>query len=157
MKTRRQMPRPNEMQRQWQTFVGEAGVTLSGRSGNWAAIQPDLIEQGSYAAVYRVARWEETVVPRAVLEEQRNRIFSHSWDVPNDVLETVNERMVAWSTDRYGSLDAALRSERRVFAFCEPVPDSGGIDERKRTLPCCVPGSFLPYLWVLRGRAIAAE
>jgi len=116
----------NEMRRQWQTFVGEAGVTLSGRSGNWAAIQTDLIEQGSYAAVYRVARWEETVVPQAVLEEQRKRVFSHSWDVPDGVLETVNERMVAWATNRFGSLDAALRSEREFMLSVNRFPIQEG-------------------------------
>ncbi len=101
----------NELRRQWQTFVREAGIPLSGRSGNWDAIQADLIEGGSYAAVYRVAQWEEAVVPRTVLEEQRNRVFSQTWEVPDDVLETVSARMGVWATDRYGSLDTVLRSE----------------------------------------------
>jgi SAM-dependent methyltransferase len=106
-----------EMRRQWQTFVAEAGTTLSGRSGSWPAIETDLIEGGSYAAVYRVAHWEEAAVPRTVLDEQHNRVFSHSWDVPDDVLETVHARMVEWATERYGSLDITLRSERE-FLLC---------------------------------------
>jgi ubiquinone/menaquinone biosynthesis C-methylase UbiE len=112
----------NEMRRQWQTFVTEAGVSLSSRSGNWPTIDADLIEGGSYAAVYRVAHWEEALAPRSVLDAQRSQVFSHSWDVPEDVLETVHQRMVAWATDRFGSLDADLRSEREFLLSVHGFP-----------------------------------
>jgi ubiquinone/menaquinone biosynthesis C-methylase UbiE len=116
----------NEMRRQWQTFVTEAGVSLSSRSGSWPAIEADLIEGGSYAAVYRVAHWEETLAPRSVLDAQRSQIFSHSWDVPEDVLEAVHQRMVAWATDRYGSLDTRLRSEREFLLSVHGFPAKEG-------------------------------
>ena len=90
----------NELRRQWQTFVAEAGVSLSSRSGRWPGTEAALIEGGSYAAVYRVAHWVATLVPRTVLDEQRGRVFSHSWDVPEDVLEAVHQRMVGSAADR---------------------------------------------------------
>jgi SAM-dependent methyltransferase len=116
----------NEMRRQWQSYVVEAGVTLSGRSGSWPVTEAALIEGGSYATVYRVAHWEETMVPRTVLDEQRRRVFSHSWDVPEDVLETVHHRLVGWATDRFGSLDAALRAEREFMLSVHGFPRQDG-------------------------------
>lgn len=110
------------LRRQWHALVGEAGVGLSSRAGYWPATQEELIEGGAYSAVYRVAQWEDVVVPRTVLAEQRNRVFSHSWEVPDDVLETVNGRMEKWAIEQYGSLDVELRSEREFLLSVNQFP-----------------------------------
>jgi len=111
-----------ELRHQWQALVRQAGISLSSRSGNWAAIQLELIEGGSYAAVYRVAQWETPVAPRTVLEEQRNRVYSHTWEVPDDVLAAVHGRMVEWATERYGSLDVELTSEQEFLLAVHRFP-----------------------------------
>jgi ubiquinone/menaquinone biosynthesis C-methylase UbiE len=109
----------NEIRRQWHTFVGEAE---SARHADGAAIEADIIDSGAYSAVYRVAHWEEEVRPITLLNEQRNRVFSHTWEVPDDVLAAVHERMVQWATDRYGSLETALRSEREFLLSVNRFP-----------------------------------
>lgn len=105
----------NEIRRQWQTFVGEAGVTVSTRGGAWPSIETELSASGAYTSVYRLAHWEEELQPITLLNEARNQVFSHSWEVPDDVLEMVHERMAKWATDRYGSLETVLHSEREFL------------------------------------------
>ncbi len=110
------------MRRQWQRFVADAGITLSVRPGNAAAIDAELISQGAYSAVYRVAQWKEEIRPRDLLEQQLNRVFSHSWEVPDDVLRSVHARMVPWVTEQYGSLDAKVDSEHEFMLDVHQFP-----------------------------------
>ena len=101
----------SEIRRAWFDFVAGEGVTLPTRTGTWGAIEAELVEGGAYTSVYRAAHWVEEMQPATLLEEMRNRVFSHSWDVPDDVLATVHARMSAWVRERYGSLDTEIRSE----------------------------------------------
>jgi ubiquinone/menaquinone biosynthesis C-methylase UbiE len=115
----------NEIRRQWRTFVSESGVTSTTRGDSWPAIEAEFIEGGAYAAVYRLAHWEEELRPLTLLNEQRDRVFSHSWEVPDDVLEAAYERMVTWATERYGSLETVLRSEREFLLSVNRFPRQG--------------------------------
>ena len=112
----------HEIRHQWHEFVRESGVNLTMRSGSWPAIEAALIDGGAYMSVYRVAHWVEELQPAILLNEQRTRVFSHSWEVPDDVLEAVHKRMVTWTTERYGSLDTVLRSEREFLVSVSQFP-----------------------------------
>jgi ubiquinone/menaquinone biosynthesis C-methylase UbiE len=112
----------NEIRRQWHTFVAESGAVVPTRGGNALAIESQLTEDGVYSTVYRVAHWEEDLRPITLLDEQRQRVFSHSWDVPDDVLEGVHQRMLQWTTERYGSAETLLRSEREFLLTVHQFP-----------------------------------
>jgi ubiquinone/menaquinone biosynthesis C-methylase UbiE len=111
-----------EIRRQWQAFVRELGTNLTTRSGSWPAIEAELIDEGAYISAYRVAHWVEELRPSTLLDEQRTRVFSHSWEVPDDVLEAVHQRMLTWTTERYGSPDTALRSEGEFLLSVSRFP-----------------------------------
>jgi ubiquinone/menaquinone biosynthesis C-methylase UbiE len=98
------------MRSQWRAYVEEAGVTLRPEHGSRAYIEEDLTVQGCLLATYRVAAWEQSFCPLDALEEQQNRVFSASWVVPDDVLATVHEKMMAWARDRYGDLEQRVSS-----------------------------------------------
>lgn len=112
----------NEIRLQWSTFVGEMGVTLPTRGGHWHEVEAELAEAGAYTSVYRVAHWVEALRPGTLLDDQRHRVFSQSWDVPEDVLEAVYGRMVEWTTEKYGSLEAPLRSEQEFLLSVNRFP-----------------------------------
>lgn len=94
----------------WRRFVEARGVALRPTYGVWPAVDAELTRRGGRTSVYRVAKWAQEVRPSDLLEEQRNRVFSSSWDVPDDVLEAVDEQMRSWVTERYGSSDAPMAS-----------------------------------------------
>ncbi len=62
-----------------------------------------------------MASWSREFRPKDLLDEQRNRIFSLSWDVPDVVLEEVNQQMEVWATDRYGTMEAPLESHEEFL------------------------------------------
>lgn len=112
----------NELRRQWQTFVREAGGDVSARAGIWPELEAAMTAAGAYSAAYRVGQWEEELVPRTVLAQQRERVYSHSWEVPEAVLEAAHERMERWTAERFGSLDTVLTSQREFVVTVHRFP-----------------------------------
>jgi hypothetical protein len=104
--------------------VGEAGAgaTLRPRNGTWDEIDAELAAQGCKIAVYRAAQWEREFHPIDLLEAQRNRIFSESWRVPDDVLETVHARMLTWAREQYGDLDQTMSSRLEFLLSVSQFP-----------------------------------
>lgn len=99
------------IRKQWAAFVREAGAQLRPRYEG-SEIEAELTAQGGMAAVYRAASWQTDLRPIDLINAQRQRTFSQSWDVPEDVLTTVHQRMLRWAREHYGNID-------------EPVPTRG--------------------------------
>lgn len=93
------------LRRQWATFVREAGGELRPANGSWDAVDAELTTLGCQTAVYRAAWWETEMAPSELLDQQRSRTYSHSWNLPDDLLEAVYQRMVAFATECYADLD----------------------------------------------------
>ncbi|GAC1634849.1 MAG: class I SAM-dependent methyltransferase [Chloroflexota bacterium] len=101
---------PGEVIRhQWRTLVEQRGVALRADHGNWDAVDAELTRQGGRTSVYRVGSWPHELRPIDLLDDQKNRVFSLSWDVPDDVLEEVHTEMLAWATQRYNRIDTPMR------------------------------------------------
>ena len=112
----------NEIRRTWFDVIAELGVPIQGRTGHWQAVERVLTQGGAYSAVYRVAHWTETLRPKTLLDEARNRVFSHSWDVPEEVLVAAHARMETWASAKYGSLSTDIRSEREFLVSVNRFP-----------------------------------
>jgi len=59
-----------------------------------------------------LARWTVSDTPAARLARLRDRCFSSSWDLPDDVLIAALARLTAEMEARYGNLLAQIRRER---------------------------------------------
>jgi ubiquinone/menaquinone biosynthesis C-methylase UbiE len=95
---------------QWRKFVQEAGAPQRPEYGTWEAVESDLTARGCRTAIFRTAQWEGQLRPIDLLEAQRSRTFSESWSLPEDILEAVHPRMLAWARERYGEIDRPLPS-----------------------------------------------
>ena len=73
-------------------------------------------------AVYRVAAWSREIRPSDLLNEQRKRIVSVTWSVPDDVLADVADKMTAWVIERYGDLDVTLRTQEEFLLSITRLP-----------------------------------
>jgi ubiquinone/menaquinone biosynthesis C-methylase UbiE len=100
----------SEVRRQWRAFVEERGIVLRPDAGSRADIEEEQTSQGAKIAIYRVAHWEIDFRPLDHLEEQRKRVFSATWDVPDDVLLEVHQKMLAWTAENYGNVDRPVKS-----------------------------------------------
>lgn len=92
----------HDIREQWRTLVEEEGASLRPRFGTVPRIEAEVTAEGGTLSVYRPAHWESRLRPIDLLEAQRNRVFSQSWDLPDDVLNVVHEKLLGWTQDRYG-------------------------------------------------------
>jgi SAM-dependent methyltransferase len=111
-----------EIRRQWRALVEAAGVRLRPEHGSLLNVEADLTSQGALTANYRPAWWERPIRPAELLREQRNRVFSATWDVPDDILAAVHNSMVTWATARYGDLNRELPSRWEFFVSVSRFP-----------------------------------
>jgi SAM-dependent methyltransferase len=95
------------IRRQWRDFVREEGITLRPRHGDLGKIEEALTDMGCYLASYRVAEWSMDLVPLDYIESLRARTFSQSWDVPDEILEVVHQKLLDWASVELGDLHAS--------------------------------------------------
>ena len=112
----------DEIRRRWRTLVEETGTRLRPDYGTARALEAELTAQGCRTAVYRVAQWEHELRPIDLLEEQRNRVFSLSWDVPDDVLAAVHQKMLGWARERYGDVHRPITAHEEFMVSVSRYP-----------------------------------
>jgi len=93
---------PQDVRDQWRAFVLEAGAAPRPRHGSWDDALAVLTEQEWRTTLYQVARTTFEFRPLDLIEAQRSRTYSESWDIPEEALESAYRRMLQWSTERYG-------------------------------------------------------
>ena len=60
-------------------------------------------------------------VNRSLLE-LHGRVFSETWDVPDGVLDTVHERLLAWAGKEYGDLAISRPTRHEQFVTVGRIP-----------------------------------
>jgi SAM-dependent methyltransferase len=112
----------SEIRRQWRALVEASGVQLRPEYGSILNVEAELTVQGAMTANYRPASWRGPIHPAESLREQRDRVFSATWDVPDDVLETVHQKMVLWVRERYGDPEVELPSRWEFMVSVSRFP-----------------------------------
>lgn len=96
------------IRRRWAEFARELGVELRPEYGSWNAIDTVLTEAGCRTAVYRAAEWSFPLKPIDLMEAQRNQVFSHSWNLPDDAMQGIHEKLLVWGKEQFGNLEEPL-------------------------------------------------
>lgn len=94
----------------WRALVAERGVALRPQYGRFDAVLDQITRQGGRSAVYTPAYWTSPIVPGDLIDRFHAREYSHTWNVPDEVLDQVHDALQRWSLARYGSLELALPS-----------------------------------------------
>jgi len=113
-----------EVRRQWGRMVAETGTKLTFQHGTWDKVDAALTEMGCFSAIFRAASWTEPFRPRDLLRQQLERCFSASWDVPDDVLRSVHDRLEVWIRERYGDLEQEMQSPEEFWLLVSRFPVS---------------------------------
>jgi ubiquinone/menaquinone biosynthesis C-methylase UbiE len=92
------------IRRQWRDFVRDIGAEPREENARREQVQTELIERGALLASYRVAQWQEEIVPGELFEAMRRRTFSQSWHLPDEVMEEAHRRMISWGAEQFGDL-----------------------------------------------------
>jgi ubiquinone/menaquinone biosynthesis C-methylase UbiE len=74
-----------------------------------------LISMGAIVTPVEVVRYPRSYVVRELIEEIASRTHSHTWDVPEEVLEKSLDDLKAWALSKYGDLDKVYEEEARFI------------------------------------------
>ncbi len=100
--------------REW--LAARGGLPHGEHIGAWHQdqINPVLIDMGATVTAVDAVTYPTTYTLRERVERTRDRSYSSSWEVPDDLLAASVEAMEAWITAEYGGLDVEL-SDEQVF------------------------------------------
>lgn len=104
-----------QIRSEWGRLVRETGATTSPRYAEWTDIQDVLSERGGRITTYRVATWKREFRPIDLMEAMRDRTFSASWAVPDEVMEGVHERLLAWGREAYGDIETPITEDEEFL------------------------------------------
>ena len=96
----------------WRSQVEKYGV-ISQRPGvkDEKELHEALRSMGAEVTQVEVVRFPRSYVVRELIERIAKRSFSHSWDVPDDVLEKSLDELKSWSLQEYGDLDTVFEEQ----------------------------------------------
>jgi ubiquinone/menaquinone biosynthesis C-methylase UbiE len=103
---------PWELRRKINEFADPAGAKRSGRLVPWNDIEPQLASRFGEPRQVDTPSWTLTATPRAVIEQLRERIWSHTWNLDDEQVERAARLSGEWAIERWGSLDTPLKQEQ---------------------------------------------
>ncbi len=79
----------------------------------------DLLDElralGATLTEVEAARYPAPFAPREVIEAIAARVFSDTWDIPDEVLEATLPELREWAAREYGDVDQKVQQERRFI------------------------------------------
>jgi SAM-dependent methyltransferase len=111
------------IRQRWAELARELGAGPSPRHVSLPDLAAELTAQDCRLAVYRVAAWTREFRPIDLIERLHARTFSASWDMPDEAMDAIHERLLAWTHETFGDLEASLetKQEFRVTAARWPA------------------------------------
>lgn len=102
------------MREAWRSWLGTQGVDarLPGVQGSEEFLA-ELRSMGAQMSAVEVIRYPLVYTLREDLERFASRIYSDSWDVPDDVFDGSLKELRAWAEAEYGDLDQPREDEVR--------------------------------------------
>ena len=102
-----------------------AGVEMNRDTGHiagWQAFDRVLREAGAEIGTVELARWTGRTQGRRMLDRLARRDYSSAWQIPDDAIGTVVERVTPRLDELYGGLDREVEFERAFSALVARLP-----------------------------------
>ncbi len=100
----------------WWSRVEARGVNRR-RPGiqNREELLDELRAMGATLVEVEATRYHTPLAPREVIEAIAARVFSDTWDIPEDILEATLRELREWAAGEYDDVDQAVQQERRFI------------------------------------------
>jgi hypothetical protein len=115
----------NEVTQTWMQMVEDLGGSAQ-RVGteNPTGVSSWLRAQGLPVEPISLVSWETTATPRAALERITSRLWSRTWNVPDDIFHASTQRLTAWALDRFGvEIDTPYTRVNRFMGHVTHIPE----------------------------------
>jgi SAM-dependent methyltransferase len=103
----------NDMRDRWHELVEARGARWR-RPGVQSRdeLVVELTLMGATVEEVTVARMNSVVTPQSVIESIAGRIYSDTWEVPEDIMQPTVDELRSWAEQNYGDLDQPQPVER---------------------------------------------
>lgn len=110
------------IEREWVAIAQDLGVDVS-RPGaaNHEAVFAELRRRGLNVEPLDPVTWTELTTPRAALDQLARRVWSRTWEVPDDLFAVSIQRLESWAHHTYGDTLDTPREEPSEFGFVRVV------------------------------------
>jgi len=103
---------PWELRRRINELVGLAGGQHDNRRIAWNEIEPQLRARFGKPRRVETPSWTLTTTPRELIDQLRERIWSHTWNLGDAEAEHAAQAAADWAKERWGSLDVPLQHQQ---------------------------------------------
>jgi ubiquinone/menaquinone biosynthesis C-methylase UbiE len=109
----------HQLRRQLWAYLGARGVKETRYvSHDFAEVKAALQEMGASSSEWIAAEWEETYTLAELLDLFEKRIWSSTWDVPDDLYAAGIRRLRRWAARKFADLNEPQRMPGR-FSWLE--------------------------------------
>jgi ubiquinone/menaquinone biosynthesis C-methylase UbiE len=110
--TRRDDDQERDLRKLMQSRANELQPQHDGRL-TWNQVNDQLAQRFGAPQEYVSPQWSTTHTPQSIIDQFRNRIWSATWPLHNDVLADVTDMATTWAREQYGDLDTPFSVAQR--------------------------------------------
>ncbi|MBW4692646.1 MAG: class I SAM-dependent methyltransferase [Lyngbya sp. HA4199-MV5] len=103
----------HEFKQRWDEILADHGVQLKDYGATEADVLEDLAQQGATVETIVAAEWRIEQTIGELLHRYQNRMYSSSWQIPNDIFAAAIQTLTAWCEQHYPSLDLDVSHNAR--------------------------------------------
>jgi ubiquinone/menaquinone biosynthesis C-methylase UbiE len=96
-------PGPGDIRRQWSKIALELGGNTDRPGVGEQVVTAWLQQQGFATEQFGVVEWEREVTPRVMFESVKQRLWTSTMFVPDDIFDASIERLRQWVDEHYGA------------------------------------------------------
>lgn len=100
----------------WRGWMRDHGVdTLTVGVRSQTELLDELRSMGADVSEVEVVRYTESINIREEIEHFEQRLYSETWDIPDEISNEAVQELRAWATREYGDLDRDMTDEFRFL------------------------------------------
>ncbi|MGF1987612.1 MAG: class I SAM-dependent methyltransferase [Nostoc sp. ZfuVER08] len=102
-----------DFQQRWQDIIAGYGYPLPRYGATEEEVLAELREQGANLETVVAAKWQSELTVSKLIDAHKNKIYRHTWHIPDDIFTRAIQDLQEWSLQHYGSLDYDLSGETK--------------------------------------------
>lgn len=101
----------SEFEQRWEAILADYGHQKTRYGATGEEVLEALSAQGATWEIVVAAQWRAELTAGELLNRYENKVYSHMWEIPDEIFSRAIQDLREWSQRHYGSLDADLSRE----------------------------------------------
>ncbi|MBW4474682.1 MAG: hypothetical protein KME45_30540 [Stenomitos rutilans HA7619-LM2] len=110
-----------EFKQRWDEILAHYGVELTDYGATEADVLDALTQQGATIETIVAAEWRIEQTIDELLHRYQNRMYSASWQIPDEIFALAIQNLTTWCEQHYDSLDLDVSHNTRFQITIAPL------------------------------------